>query len=108
MLCAIAAGVLQRRSACRRSCAACGKAAPGCRLHNLYGPTEAAVDVSWHPAWGEALAAVTGANVPIGLPVWNTGLRILDARLRPVPPGVAGICISPAYSWRTAIWGDPN
>jgi len=59
-------------------------------LHNLYGPTEAAVDVSWHPAWGEALAAVTGANVPIGLPVWNTGLRILDTRLRPVPPGVAG------------------
>lgn len=59
-------------------------------LHNLYGPTEAAVDVTWHPAFGDALAAVTGANVPIGLPVWNTGLRILDARLRPVPPGVAG------------------
>ena len=59
-------------------------------LHNLYGPTEAAVDVTWHPAYGEALAKVTGANVPIGLPVWNTGLRILDARLRPVPPGVAG------------------
>lgn len=59
-------------------------------LHNLYGPTEAAVDVTWHPAFGEPLAAITGANVPIGLPVWNTGLRILDARLRPVPPGVAG------------------
>ncbi len=59
-------------------------------LHNLYGPTEAAVDVTWHPAYGDALAKVTGANVPIGLPVWNTGLRILDARLRPVPPGVAG------------------
>nr|WP_310617866.1 enterobactin synthase subunit F [Pantoea cypripedii] len=59
-------------------------------LHNLYGPTEAAVDVSWYPAFGEALAAVTGASVPIGYPVWNTGLRILDARLQPVPPGVAG------------------
>jgi len=59
-------------------------------LHNLYGPTEAAVDVTWHPAHGAALAAVSGANVPIGLPVWNTGLRILDARLQPVPPGVAG------------------
>ncbi|QLK63729.1 amino acid adenylation domain-containing protein (plasmid) [Enterobacteriaceae bacterium Kacie_13] len=62
----------------------------GVPLHNLYGPTEAAVDVSWHPAWGDALAAVKGANVPIGLPVWNTGMRILDARLQPVPPGVAG------------------
>ncbi len=59
-------------------------------LHNLYGPTEAAVDVSWYPAHGEALAAVSGANVPIGFPVWNTGLHILDGRLRPVPPGVAG------------------
>ncbi len=59
-------------------------------LHNLYGPTEAAVDVSWYPAWGEALAAVTGNSVPIGYPVWNTGLRILDAMMRPVPFGVAG------------------
>ncbi|VFS84699.1 Enterobactin synthase component F [Kluyvera cryocrescens] len=59
-------------------------------LHNLYGPTEAAVDVSWYPAYGEALAAVTGNSVPIGFPVWNTGLRILDAMMRPVPFGVAG------------------
>ncbi|WP_312045627.1 enterobactin synthase subunit F [Erwinia sp.] len=59
-------------------------------LHNLYGPTEAAVDVSWYPAFGEALANVTGASVPIGYPVWNTGLRILDSNMQPVPPGVAG------------------
>ncbi|MGY4493888.1 amino acid adenylation domain-containing protein [Pseudomonas sp. TE3610] len=62
----------------------------GVPLHNLYGPTEAAVDVSYYPAHGDALAAVQGASVPIGLPVWNTGLRILDRRLRMVPPGVAG------------------
>ncbi|WGL55201.1 enterobactin non-ribosomal peptide synthetase EntF [Kluyvera intermedia] len=59
-------------------------------LHNLYGPTEAAVDVSWYPAYGEALAQVTGNSVPIGFPVWNTGLRILDAMMRPLPFGVAG------------------
>ncbi|WEF26974.1 enterobactin non-ribosomal peptide synthetase EntF [Klebsiella aerogenes] len=62
----------------------------GAPLHNLYGPTEAAVDVSWYPACGPELAAVTGNSVPIGWPVWNTGLRILDATMRPVPPGVAG------------------
>ncbi|MBM3069849.1 enterobactin non-ribosomal peptide synthetase EntF [Lelliottia sp. RWM.1] len=59
-------------------------------LHNLYGPTEAAVDVSWYPAFGAELAAVEGNSVPIGFPVWNTGLRILDAMMRPVPFGVAG------------------
>ena len=59
-------------------------------LHNLYGPTEAAVDVSWYPAYGPELAAVEGNSVPIGFPVWNTGLRILDAMMRPVPFGVAG------------------
>ncbi|MBB1200247.1 enterobactin non-ribosomal peptide synthetase EntF [Enterobacteriaceae bacterium 89] len=62
----------------------------GAPLHNLYGPTEAAVDVSWYPACGPELAAVTGNSVPIGFPVWNTGLRILDAMMRPVPFGVAG------------------
>lgn len=62
----------------------------GAPLHNLYGPTETAVDVSWYPACGPELAAVTGSSVPIGWPVWNTGLRILDAAMRPVPPGVAG------------------
>lgn len=66
------------------------EALTGVPLHNLYGPTEAAVDVSYYPAFGPELAAVEGASVPIGFPVWNTGLRILDARLQPVPPGVAG------------------
>ncbi|EGT4506933.1 non-ribosomal peptide synthetase, partial [Cronobacter sakazakii] len=51
---------------------------------------EAAVDVSWYPAFGAALSQVKGASVPIGFPVWNTGLHILDGRMRPVPPGMAG------------------
>ncbi|MEU5691912.1 non-ribosomal peptide synthase/polyketide synthase [Actinosynnema sp. NPDC020468] len=54
-------------------------------LHNLYGPTEASVDVtSWQ------VASADRTTVPIGRPVWNTGLRVLDARLRPVPPHVPG------------------
>lgn len=62
----------------------------GVPLFNLYGPTEAAVDVSWFPAFGPSLAALQGAGVPIGYPVWNTGLRILDGQLQPLPPGVGG------------------
>ncbi|MNE08860.1 Enterobactin synthase component F [compost metagenome] len=46
--------------------------------------------MSWYPAFGDALAAVSGNSVPIGFPVWNTGLRILDGMMRPVPFGVAG------------------
>nr|WP_206326547.1 non-ribosomal peptide synthetase [Streptomyces sp. N502] len=57
----------------------------GVPLHNLYGPTEAAVDVTYH-AYGDDV----GTTVPIGRPVWNTGLRVLDSCLRPVPDGVPG------------------
>ncbi|EPJ6836902.1 enterobactin synthase subunit F [Stenotrophomonas maltophilia] len=55
-------------------------------LHNLYGPTEAAVDVSYWPA----SAQDHSRPVPIGFPVWNTRLYVLDARMQPVPVGVAG------------------
>jgi enterobactin synthetase component F len=55
-------------------------------LHNLYGPTEAAVDVSWWPASADDRSQ----PVPIGFPVWNTALYVLDERLRPVPAGVPG------------------
>lgn len=61
---------------------------PGCELHNLYGPTEAAIDVSsWHCTPG-ALAEVTG--VPIGAPIANLRLYVVDPSGNPVPVGVPG------------------
>ncbi|WP_327267757.1 amino acid adenylation domain-containing protein [Streptomyces sp. NBC_01218] len=58
---------------------------PGAGLHNLYGPTEAAVDVTHHTC-----AAEGSGPVPIGRPVWNTRLYVLDAALQLCPPGVPG------------------
>ncbi|MCG5216568.1 amino acid adenylation domain-containing protein [Streptosporangium sp. KLBMP 9127] len=59
---------------------------PPCALHNLYGPTEAAIDVShWTCEPGER-----GPVVPIGRPVANTRLYILDGYGEPVPPGMPG------------------
>ncbi|HEV2149507.1 MAG TPA: amino acid adenylation domain-containing protein, partial [Longimicrobiaceae bacterium] len=58
---------------------------PGVALHNLYGPTEAAVEVSyWHCRPREDRA------VPIGRPLANTRLYVVDRGFQPVPVGVAG------------------
>jgi amino acid adenylation domain-containing protein len=59
----------------------------GARVLNLYGPTEAAIDVSMCEAGDKT--TVTG-TVPIGVPIWNTQLYVLDERMEPVPLGVAG------------------
>ncbi|MBI3789507.1 MAG: amino acid adenylation domain-containing protein [Gemmatimonadetes bacterium] len=60
---------------------------PRARLHNLYGPTECAVDVSH---WTCPTDTAPNAVVPIGRPVANTRLYVLDARGRPCPIGVPG------------------
>jgi amino acid adenylation domain-containing protein/non-ribosomal peptide synthase protein (TIGR01720 family) len=58
------------------------------RAHNHYGPSETHV-VTAHtlPADGPARSA---GSAPIGRPVWNTQVYVLDAALRPVPDGVSG------------------
>ena len=53
-------------------------------LHNLYGPTEAAIDVTHQPT------RAGDDRVPIGRPVANTLIHVLDRELRQVPAGVAG------------------
>ncbi len=56
------------------------------QIHNLYGPTEASVEVSsWYCERGELTN-----GIPIGHPVPNTQLYILDESLNLVPIGVSG------------------
>lgn len=61
-----------------------------CELHNLYGPTEAAIDVSYWPCSLD----YPGKIVPIGKPIANVQLYIVDKHLQPQPIGVPGeLCI---------------
>lgn len=55
-------------------------------LHNLYGPTEAAIDVTFWACQRQSRDRV----VPIGRPIANTQIYILDRHLQPVPIGVPG------------------
>ncbi len=55
-------------------------------LHNLYGPTEAAIDVTYWQCQRRSHLRV----VPIGRPIANTHIYILDQAMQPVPVGVAG------------------
>ncbi|HST60536.1 MAG TPA: AMP-binding protein, partial [Longimicrobium sp.] len=77
-------------------------------LTNLYGPTEAAVDVSCWTCPRDGAASV----VPIGAPVWNTQLYVLDTALRPVPLGVpgelyiGGVQVARGYQGRAAMTAE--
>src|SRR5262249_22238985 len=56
-------------------------------LVNLYGPTETTIQVTSRTLHDDDLR---NAVVPIGQPIWNTQVYILDSGLEPVPSGVVG------------------
>ncbi|HVR97061.1 MAG TPA: amino acid adenylation domain-containing protein, partial [Thermoanaerobaculia bacterium] len=77
-----------------------------CKLHNLYGPTEAAVEVTHWPCRGD------GRSVPIGWPIGNTHIHLLDGSLEPVPVSVAGelyiggVNVARGYAGRPALTAE--
>ena len=57
----------------------------GCSITNLYGPTETTI-------WSTVMNITESESSipPIGKPIWNTEVYVLDTGLQPVPPGVIG------------------
>lgn len=60
---------------------------PDCRLINGYGPTENTTFTCCHPI---TIADAAGGSIPIGRPIANTQVYLLDESLQPVPIGVPG------------------
>ena len=60
---------------------------PTSALHNLYGPTEAAVDVT---AWDCAQQIPASGLIPIGRPIANIRMYVLDSQGSPTPAGNSG------------------
>ncbi|MDY7096476.1 MAG: amino acid adenylation domain-containing protein, partial [Acidobacteriota bacterium] len=74
------------------------------QLHNLYGPTEAAIDVTyWH-----CRAKVDRRPVPIGGPIANTQIHVVDRGLRPVPVGVPGELLIGGVNLARGYRGRPS
>jgi amino acid adenylation domain-containing protein len=75
----------------------------GAALHNLYGPAEAAIDVTAH-----SCDPAARGPVPIGKPIANTRIYILDAGFQPVPIGVEGEIFIAGVGVGRGYAGDPR
>jgi acyl-coenzyme A synthetase/AMP-(fatty) acid ligase len=69
-----------------------GELKPQCEIFNHYGPTEATVGVlTFHvPKTRFEARAAEPAPLPLGRPIANTRVYVLDAQMQPVPPGIYG------------------
>jgi amino acid adenylation domain-containing protein len=68
-------------------------AGPPGRLVNGYGPTEAATMIAAFHCTQDSIAGLE--RIPVGYPLQDTILRVLDDRLRPVPVGTIGeLCVA--------------
>ncbi|MEB3130340.1 bacitracin non-ribosomal peptide synthetase BacA [Bacillus paralicheniformis] len=64
-----------------------------CNITNVYGPTECCVDAASHQI--ESGKVPQTPSIPIGRPLLNTSIYIVDKELRPLPVGIAGeLCIA--------------
>ncbi|KQS63659.1 hypothetical protein ASG41_18655 [Modestobacter sp. Leaf380] len=82
---------------------------PGRSLHNLYGSAEA-WDSSWSPSWSSSSSS--SSEVPIGSPLANVELHVLDGAGQPAPVGarghlhVGGACLARGYRGRPDLTAE--
>jgi len=80
---------------------------PGARLVNAYGLTETTITSTLCDLNEEVLAAPDTAVAPIGRPLKGNRVHVLDAELRPVPPGERGEIYLGGPSLARGIWRQP-
>ncbi|MBE9190290.1 amino acid adenylation domain-containing protein [Gloeocapsopsis crepidinum LEGE 06123] len=73
------------------------------KLYNLYGPTEASIDVTWWICQPDQMRIV-----PIGSPIANTQIYIVDRYLQPVPIGVPGELHIGGVGLARGYWQRPD
>ncbi|XTZ15439.1 non-ribosomal peptide synthetase [Micromonospora echinospora] len=75
-----------------------GELVPAIAVTNGYGPTEASIGMVFHP-----VTPADGDTIPIGRPIDNCHAAVVDAHLRPLPPGavgeivIGGVCLGAGY-----------
>jgi amino acid adenylation domain-containing protein len=82
------------------------KACPKARLLNIYGSSEVAADVTWHEV-RESAEGKTGL-VPIGRPISNTQVYVLDRHGNAVPVGVRGEIYVGGAGLAQGYWRQPE
>ncbi len=83
------------------------KAYPTAKLLNIYGSSEVAADVTWHEVGEEEEQQGTG-SVPIGRPISNTQVYVLDRNRNVVPVGVRGEIYVGGDGLALGYWGQPE
>jgi len=84
----------------------------GCKVFNHYGPTETTVGITAHRLHAEVLPAHHSATVPLGRPLGDARLSVLDADLQEVAIGVpgelyaGGAAVARGYLHRPALTGE--
>lgn len=81
---------------------------PDVPIANEYGPTEATVWATVHVVAPDAEVGVVDGRVPIGRPIANTAIHVLDRHGRPTPVGVAGEINVAGTGLAQGYLGDPN